>query len=231
MNRYSKISDKNPREIVLLKSFPCSYGKCAFCNYTLDNTSDINEMTITNNAVLDKVTGEFSVLEVINSATVFDLPDQTLKYIKSIVEKKKIKILYFEVLYTNLNKLNTIIDYFPNQEVRFKVGIETFNDSYRINTLKKNFKIGNYENLKNFYSCCLLICTKGQTKEQILNDIEMAEKYFKQVTINLFIDNETAVQRDQELTRWFILEIYPGIKDRDNIEILLDNKDFGVFVQ
>ena len=36
MERYNKITDKNQREILLLKSFACSYGKCAFCNYILD---------------------------------------------------------------------------------------------------------------------------------------------------------------------------------------------------
>ena len=38
--RYSKIENKNKREIVLLKSFPCKYGKCKFCNYIEDNSTD-----------------------------------------------------------------------------------------------------------------------------------------------------------------------------------------------
>ena len=40
MERYSVIKEKNPREIVLLKGFSCAYGKCAFCNYILDNTNN-----------------------------------------------------------------------------------------------------------------------------------------------------------------------------------------------
>ena len=28
--RYNKITDKHPREIVLIKSYPCKYGKCSF---------------------------------------------------------------------------------------------------------------------------------------------------------------------------------------------------------
>ena len=39
-NRYSKITDKNQREICLLRSFPCAWGKCAFCDYTMDNGRD-----------------------------------------------------------------------------------------------------------------------------------------------------------------------------------------------
>ena len=43
-SRYSKILEKNQREIVLLKSFPCSYGKCSFCNYINDNSLNEDEM-------------------------------------------------------------------------------------------------------------------------------------------------------------------------------------------
>ena len=37
MVRYSKVTAKNQREIVLLKGRPCVWGRCAFCDYTLDN--------------------------------------------------------------------------------------------------------------------------------------------------------------------------------------------------
>ena len=40
MNRYSVIDDKNPREIVLLRSHPCRWGRCFFCDYIADNSID-----------------------------------------------------------------------------------------------------------------------------------------------------------------------------------------------
>ena len=46
------------------------------------------------------------------------------------------------------------------------------------------------------YSVCLLIATQGQTKEMIKNDIEMGLKYFKAITINVFVDNGTVVKRE-----------------------------------
>ena len=42
--RYNKIKDKHQREIVLLKSFPCKYGKCSFCNYIEDNSLNEEEI-------------------------------------------------------------------------------------------------------------------------------------------------------------------------------------------
>ena len=231
MERYSKIFGKNEREIVLLKSLPCSYGKCAFCNYILDNSINETEINLINSEVLREVTGELSVLEVINSASVFELPKETLENIKITADKKQIKVLYFEVFYSFINRLDEIRNFFPNQEIRFKVGIETFDDNYRINVFKKNFKITNLELLNNFYSCCLLFCTQGQTKDQILKDIDTALKFFKEITINIFIENDTEVKRDEELLKWFLNDIYPKLKEHSNIEILVDNKDFGVYVQ
>ena len=41
--RYSTITDKHPREICLLRSFPCAWGKCSFCDYIDDNGRDAGE--------------------------------------------------------------------------------------------------------------------------------------------------------------------------------------------
>ena len=44
MDRYSEVTNKNQREIVLLKAFPCKWGKCSFCDYILDNSNDEEEI-------------------------------------------------------------------------------------------------------------------------------------------------------------------------------------------
>ena len=52
MERYNKITNKNPREIVLLKSRPCAWGKCRFCDYIEDNSRDLPSMNQLNREVL-----------------------------------------------------------------------------------------------------------------------------------------------------------------------------------
>ena len=231
--RYNKILEKNIREIVLLKSFPCSYGKCKFCNYIEDNSIDKDEINNINFDILEKITGEFGVLEVINSGSVFELPDETLEKIKDITIKKDIKILYFEAYYGYINRLEEIRKKFDNVEVRFRIGIETFDDNYRINTYGKNFEITNpiLKKISNeFYSACLLVCTVGQTKEMIAKDIKIGLENFKQITINVFIDNGTEVKQDKELVNW-LMEEYSYLKENPRVELLYDNKDLGVFEQ
>lgn len=231
--RYNKIENKHKREIVLLKSFPCKYGKCSFCNYIEDNSIDENEINKVNLEVLKEITGEYGVLEVINSGSVFELPKQTLAEIKKIVIEKNIKTLYFEIYYGYTKRLNEIRNYFEGIDIRFRMGLETFDNEYRIKGYNKNFTLNENQLIelgKEVYSVCLLICTKGQTKEMIKRDIELGLKYFKGITINIFIDNGTIVKRDNELVKWFIENYFYLIND-ERIELLIDNKDLGVFEQ
>ena len=106
--RYSKIENKNKREIVLLKSFPCKYGKCKFCNYIEDNSTDELEINKINLKIMEEITGEFGALEVINSGSVFELPMETLQKIREVVYQKSIKILYFEIYYGYKNRVDEI---------------------------------------------------------------------------------------------------------------------------
>lgn len=231
--RYSKIENKNKREIVLLKSFPCKYGKCKFCNYIEDNSTDELKIDKVNLETLQEVTGEFGALEVINSGSVFELPIKTLERIREVVYNKNIKLLYFEIYYGYKNRLDEIREFFKGVDIRFRMGMETFDNNFRINSYGKNFKIDTpeiEELSKKLYSVCLLICVKGQTKEMIKKDIELGLKYFKSITVNIFINNGTEVERDEELVKWFV-ENYNQLQEDPRVELLIDNKDLGVFEQ
>lgn len=231
--RYNKITDKHQREIVLLKSFPCKYGKCSFCNYIEDNSLDEKEIDNVNMEVLKEITGEYGVLEVINSGSVFELTPKTLEEIKRVVIKKNIKVLYFEIYYGYIKRLEEIKKYFSGVEIRFRMGVETFDNEFRIKVYNKNFVMKEDEIAevsKKLFSVCLLVCVKGQTREMIEKDIEIALKNFKGVTINIFINNGTIIERDDELVKWFI-EKYSYLTSDDRVELLLDNKDLGVFEQ
>jgi hypothetical protein len=232
MQRYSKVFNKVAREMILLKSLPCLYGKCSFCNYILDNSTDLEEIYVTNNEIIEEVTGELGVLEVINSGSVFEIPKPVLDAIKAKVDEKNIKLLYFEAYYGYRKRLDEMRKFFNGQEIRYRIGIETFDDKFRSEILNKPFPTDDISTLsREFYACCLLICIQGQTKQQILADIAIARENFREVTINVFVNNTTQIKRDEELVKWFVQDIYPSIKDEANVETLIDNKDLGVYVQ
>lgn len=228
MDRYNVINGKNEREIVLLKSFPCAWGKCTFCDYISDNSKDKCEILNVNKPVLEQITGEKGVLEVINSGSVFEIPQEDLNEIKRIVKEKNIKRLYFEAHWLYRKRLDKIKEFFDGVEVIFKTGIETFDDNFRNNVLNKNIEYDSVDEVKKYYdSICLLVGIEGQTKEMIKRDMDIVINEFPKATINIWTENTTKFKRDEELIKWFEKE-YAYLKDNEDIEVLFENTDFGV---
>ena len=227
MERYNRITNKNFREIVLLKAKPCAWGKCRFCDYIDDNSENIPEMVRLNREVLSHVTGEFGVLEVLDSASCFELPEETLQDIKKVVDEKKIKKLFFESHWMYRKRLNEMREFFGIPIV-YKIGIETFDEDFRENYLNKHADFKSPEEVAALFdSPCLMVGIQGQTREMIARDIEILKKYFKLGTVNVYTDNTTDVKKDPELIQWFAKE-YRWLKDDPSVEVLFENTDFGV---
>lgn len=227
MERYSRITHKNQREIVLLKAKPCAWGKCRFCDYIDDNSTDIQEMVRLNREVLSKVTGEFGVLEVIDSASCFELPKETLRDIKHIVETRGIQKLFFESHWMYRNRLDEMREYFKIPIV-YKIGVETFDYDFRENYLNKHADFKTPEEVAMYFdSPCLMVGISGQTKEMIRKDMEILKKHFKLGTVNVYTNNTTDVKKDEALIQWFSEEFAWMNKD-PAIEVLYENTDFGV---
>lgn len=227
MDRYSEVINKNQREIVLLKAFPCKWGKCSFCDYILDNSKDEEEINKLNYQVLENVTGKYKVLEVINSGSCFEIPKDTLLKIKEIIKEKKIERLFLESHWIYKNKIQQMRDFFEIP-ITFKIGVETFDNDFRNEYLNKNAKFKTVEELKKYFdSPCIMVGIKGQTKEMIDNDMKMVQDHFEHATINVFINNSSKVKRDEKLVVWFSKK-YKFLIDNPKIEILFNNTDFGV---
>lgn len=228
MMRYNRILDKNPREIVLLKSRPCQWGRCFFCDYIDDNDSNDKENIKFNREVLKNVDGEFKKLEVINSASVFDLPSETLSDIKDIVQENDIHTLYFESHFIYRERLGEIKKLFPDTQLIFKCGIETFDNDFRNKYLKKGANFKSYKEVSPYFnSICLMVGIKGQTKDMIRRDMDILVNNFDYGCINIYTKNSTPVEPDPKLIKWFSQE-YSYLEDYPNIEILWNNTDFGV---
>ena len=227
MDRYSKITNKNIREIVLLKAFPCAWGKCAFCDYIDDNSRDEKAMVALNKSVLDNITGEFGVLEVIDSASCFELPKQTLNDIKTVITEKNIRRLFFESHWIYRKRLDEMRN-FMGIPITYKIGVETFDNDFREKVRNKPADFTKPEEVAAYFdSPCLMVGIKGQTKEMIDRDMDILKRYFKLGTVNVYTNNTTPVKRDEALVQWF-LEKYAWLKDDPAVEVLVENTDFGV---
>ena len=226
MERYSLIHTKLPREFVLLQGTGCRWGKCTFCDYHQDASEQPFE---TNKQVLQQVTGQYGVLDVINSGSCVELDQETIELIKKVVSEKQIHTLWFEAHYMYRNQLAAFAQQFAPATVKFRCGVETFDANLR-NQWKKGIPahVDAEQITRHFQGVCLLCCTLGEEKEHIIEDIALARQHFEYFSINLFCNNTTPLQRDNHLAEWFIREIYPTLQDDPHIEVLLNNTDLGV---
>ena len=226
MDRYALIHTKMPREFVLLQGTGCRWKKCTFCDYH----DDVSEHPFTiNEPVLRQVTGQYGVLDVINSGSALELDEKTIVLIKEVVKEKQIHTLWFEAHYMYRKKLADFARQFAPVQVKFRCGVETFDVALR-DAWKKGIpsSVTPEDVAKYFQGVCLLCCTQGESKEHIIKDIEIAQTHFEYFSVNVFCNNSTQVKQDKELVQWFAREVYPKIKDEEGIEVLMENTDLGV---
>ncbi len=226
MDRYSVIDTKLRREFLLIQGLGCRWGRCAFCDYHTDTSSAPFEL---NRKLLEKVTGIYGTLDIINSGSAMEIDNETLELIARVVREKHIHTLWFEAHYMYRHRLEAFAAQFAPATVKFRCGIESFEPRLRrawnkgIHDAVTPADVARY-----FQGVCLLCCTTGDSRERILNDIAIANRYFEYFSVNLFCNNSTTVRRDEKLARWFIDELYPTIKDNPKAEILISNTDLGV---
>jgi len=234
-NRYLEISAQSniingePREMVLLRGKPCSYGQCAFCDYHLDNQGfSKGEIEQFNEKALENVTGKLGVLEIINSGSIFEIPHESLELIYEICRKKKIKTLYFEAFLSYAPQIASLKAYFMEigTEVKFRLGVESFNEMFRMETLNKKIHNSEIEKFANLYeSACLLVGIEGQTDSMIEEDIQRGLELFNKITVNVFVENSTEMNEDRNLIEWFKTYHKKYIGD-SRVEIFLNNHIF-----
>ena len=226
MNRYSVVRGNLDREFLLLQGKGCKWGKCTFCDYHTDVCANPYD---TNRAVLQQVTGEFGVLDIINSGSAMELDAETIALIKQVVREKGIHTLWFEAHYMYRKRLKDFARQFHPARVKFRCGVETFDTALRDRWKKGVPSSVTPEDIaRHFQGICLLFGTQGESKEHVLKDIEIARKHFEYFSLNAFCNNSTSEKQDASLIAWFTQEVYPQIKDDPRIEILLENTDLGV---
>lgn len=229
MERYSVINEKNPREIVLLRGKGCVYKKCTFCDYHTDCSPNDSENLSLNKSVLERVTGIYGDLEVINSGSVFELDGDTLSLIKKICREKGIGTIHFESHYIYNDKIKSLREDFKDFDIKMKLGLETFDFNFRENVLHKGIRKKNPEIIaENFDEANLLFGISGQTLQSMENDILLGLKHFERICVNIMCENTAKVNPDTNVIEKFIKHLYPKYKENNRIDILINNTDFGV---
>jgi len=206
MVRYSIIDKKNPREIILLRGMGCRWKKCAFCDYHLDSSLNEQENFEINKNQIDKVTGIYKHLEVINSGSFTELDSKTMESLRILCKEKQILTLHFECHWLYRNQIPKLRESFAEvgTTLKIKTGVETFDYEFREAFLNKGIMEENPLKIaEQFDECCLLFGLSGQTKESMINDINIGLANFERVCVNIFVKNSTKILPDENVIRVF----------------------------
>lgn len=230
MPRYSFITTKNPREIVLLRGSGCKWRKCTFCDYHLDFSTDETANFHLNKDVLNNVTGVYQKLEVINSGSFCDLDPKTMQLIKETCLQKNIHEIHFECHWMHRDSIAKLREFFaPEVVVKIKLGVETFDRDFREKTLVKGITTDDPAQIALYADeVCLLFGLFGQTVASMKRDIETGLTYFERICINIMVENSTNIKPCKEVIELFCKQLYPLYIDNPRVDILLNNTDFGV---
>lgn len=229
--RYSNITTKNPREIVLLRASGCRWRRCRFCDYHLDYSRDTAANYTLNHAVLAQVCGQYQRLEVINSGSFCDLDAATMDEIVRVCHEKNIQTVHWECHWRDRAHIAPLRARMAQQGIQcqIKIGIETFDVNFREQVLDKGIDETDPARIAALFDeCCLLAGLTGQTADSMRGDIETALTHFSRVCVNLMTANRAPLQPDDAVCHLFRTQVAPHYLAHPRVDILMQNTDFGV---
>jgi hypothetical protein len=226
--RYTKYAGHHPREVVLLKGLPCIWGRCSFCDYIDDNTTDQELIRRVADECLGQVTGELGRLQVVNSGSIQELPLSVRRQIRDLLAAKKIT-QFFTESYWAYRKDFAATRAFFGVDTRLFLGVETFDDRLRNGVLNKSMHWAGPDEVAALTdSICLMVGFKGQTPGTIRRDVDLLMSKFKYGIINLFTENRFSAElMDPEIKAWF-REEFAWLADAPNVDVFWRNTDLGV---
>lgn len=229
--RYSVIREKNKREIVMLRGSGCKWKRCAFCDYHFDASQDEEANFRLNEQELNKVTGLYHKLEVINSGSFCDLDERTIEKIIAVCKEKEIGEIHFECHWIHRREAADFRKRFADQGmiVKIKTGIETFDQHMRQDVMKKGLPENDPEVIAQYFDeACFLFGLSGQTEASMRYDIETGLAHFERICLNIMVENTTSIKPDPDVIKIFRERIYPDYIENERVDILMENTDFGV---
>lgn len=229
--RYAVIHEKNPREIVMLRGIGCSWRRCRFCDYHLDFSQDEKANFLLNQKQLEKITGIYGKLEVINSGSFVDLDEDTLAQIIQVCVNHKIWQIHFECHWRHREAIASFRKRFAAHgiKLKIKIGVETFDALFRESYLSKGIDTDSPADIAAYFEeVCLLQGIPGQTTESMEKDIQIGLAFFERVCVNIMQENKRPIKPDPKVIDLFTKELYPKYIDNDRVDILMENTAFGV---
>jgi hypothetical protein len=227
--RYSRHArGGHPREVVLLKGLPCVWGRCAFCDYVDDNTTDEAWIQRVADENLAQVTGEFGRLQLVSSGSIQELPPGVWEQVRGLLKTRGIREFWTESYWAYRGRYAEARRFFEVDTHLF-LGVETFDDGLRNGVLNKSMHWSGPDEVATLTdSICLMVGFRGQTRAMVRRDIDLLLTKFRYGIVNLFTPNRRSARlMDEELKAWFAEE-FAWLASHPNVDVLWKSTDLGV---
>jgi len=137
-----KVSDRlGNRLVLILKSYPCSWGKCVFCPFALEQSVNIKEIIRENTAIIEEALmklreEDVGRVAVFNGSSFHELPLDTVLKLRPLARGR-----VFEVEerseYVTEDAIEGIIELMRPKELVIRVGFEVWDEGLREGYLRK----------------------------------------------------------------------------------------------
>ncbi len=129
------------RLVVILKSYPCSWGRCIFCPFSIEQSLSIKDIIETNERVINEALGivreeGIGRVAVFNGSSFHELPLDTVLKLPPLAEGR-----VFEVEerseYVSKDSLKYLLRLLRPKELVVRVGFEVWDEGIREGYLRK----------------------------------------------------------------------------------------------
>ena len=129
------------RLVVILRGFPCSYGKCSFCPFAAEQSVSPSVVLRDNRRIISVALREKEEygperIAVFNGGSFHELPYDTVERLRPLA-----KGVVFEVEerseYVTLDSLRALLDYYNPEKLVVRIGFENFREEIREGLLRK----------------------------------------------------------------------------------------------
>jgi len=137
-----KISDKlGKRLVIILKGFPCYWGKCRFCPFALEQSTSTRDVIETDRRIIPVALEtlkreEYERVAVFCGGSFHELPYDIIEKLRGIA-KGRIFEIESRSEYITLESIRALLDYYRPRKLIVRLGFEVYDEEIREKVLRK----------------------------------------------------------------------------------------------
>jgi len=182
------------RLIVILQGLPCSWGKCSFCPFSLEQ-GELAEVLINNRRIINKAkellkSSNVDRVTIFNGGSFFELPYIVITWLREICKDKIVDIESRPEFITK-ESLDNVLETLKPKELVVRVGFENYDETIRNIILNKGIpqseihrlaklreEITNYYKLPIKFIAYVLFGIEGVSEESIVMSVKKFNEMF-----------------------------------------------------